>query len=117
MILGVLTVVNTLAMYIDISVFSLIGWKFVLYVDQCFSGAQRMQIEVWELWVLVANDLYTDDTFVVSYVLVPFRILVARLSADYSQTQENTSFDSRKGLTRRGFFNCDLLSDCCLSLC
>ncbi len=76
-----------------------------------------MQIEVWELWVLVANDLYTDDTFVVSYVLVPFRILVARLSADYSQTQENTSFDSRKGLTRRGFFNCDLLSDCCLSLC
>jgi len=74
-----------------------------------------MQIEVWELWVLVANDLYTDDTFVVRYALVPFRILVARLSADYSQTQ-HTSFDSRKGLTR-GFFNCDLLSDCCLSLC
>lgn len=83
---------------------------------ECFSGAQRMQIEVWELWVLVANDLYTDDTFVVRYALVPFRILVARLSADYSQTQ-HTSFDSRKGLTRRGFFNCDLLSDCCLSLC
>ncbi|CAM6036150.1 unnamed protein product [Sphagnum compactum] len=33
---------------------------------ECFSGAQRMQIEVWELWVLVANDLYTDDTFVFS---------------------------------------------------
>ncbi len=115
--MGVLTIVNTLAMYIDISIFSLIGWKFVLYVGQCFSGAQRMQIEVWELWVLVANDLYTDDTFVVRYVLVPFRILVARLSADYSQTQEHTSFHSRKGLTRRGFFNCDLLSDCCLSLC
>jgi hypothetical protein len=79
-----------------------------------------MQIEVWELWVLVANDLYTDDTFVVRYALDPFRILVARLSADYSQTQ-HTSFDSRKGLKQEGDFltvTCYQIAAClCVDWC
>ena len=32
---------------------------------QCFSPPQKAQLKVWNLWAQVANDFFTDDTFVV----------------------------------------------------
>jgi hypothetical protein len=38
-----------------------------LFVDlQCFNQQQKNQFDVWMLHAVVANDLSTDDSFVVS---------------------------------------------------
>ncbi|KAJ7543301.1 hypothetical protein O6H91_09G032200 [Diphasiastrum complanatum] len=58
----------------------------------CFSQVHQGQIEVWLLWAKVANDLYTDDTFVFSKAAGRVRQAISSLSEPV--VKENTITDN-----------------------